>query len=124
VATGKNQSLLHSKEYTVNLTAGHYQDRFYIILSNAVNTDVMQNLVPERFKIFSFRGSFIVEIKSLFPLPGILTIYNLMGQSLLQYEIQDSGYHEFNHSLECGIYIVTFRSGNRMLSKKIFIQDS
>jgi hypothetical protein len=122
--TGKSQSLLHSKEYLVNLKAGHYQDRFYIILSNAINTEVMVSLAPENFKIFPSGGSLMVEINSPVTFPGLITIYNLMGQPLLQFEIQDNGYHEYNHTLECGIYIVTFRSGNRMISKKIFIQDS
>ncbi len=122
--TGKSQSLLNSKEYMVNLKAGHYQDRFYLILSDAINTEVMVSQAPESFKVFSSGVSIMLEINSPAPLPGFLTIYNLLGQPLLQWEIQDSGYHELYHTLDSGIYIVTFRSGNRMISKKIFIQDS
>ncbi len=120
---GESQSLLNSKEYLVNLKAGHYQDRFYLILSNAINTNVDMIQAEDGIKVYSSRGILKVEINLTIAGTGILTIYNLLGQALLEYKIESTGYYEFSPSIKDGIYIVSLWSGSNRISKKIFIQS-
>jgi len=123
VITGTNQDLLSDKQYRVNLAAGHYQDRFFLNLSNS-NTDI-PDLIPagDWINIYGSRGILKAEIKLSSFEKGTLTIYNLLGQALYIYNIYTQGYHEFGPVINDGIYIVTFHSNNRSISKKLFFQS-
>ena len=123
VITGINQDLLPEKQYKVNLIAGDYQNRFFLILSG--NTTDIPDFTPveDWIDIYSFQGILKAEIKLPSCKNGTLTIYNLLGQARFIYKIYEPGYHEFNPVIKTGFYIVTFSSNDKRFSKKIFLQS-
>jgi hypothetical protein len=122
VYSGNSQDLLYDKEYQVGLPAGDYQDRFFLNFSN--NTTAIPEVVPDDswFKIYSSHGNIMAEINLPAMDKGTLKIFNLMGGVLNIYNIYQPGYHEFSPNLASGIYIVTFISGNRMITKKVYMK--
>jgi len=124
VISGTEQELDSGSEYRVFLEAGHYQERFYLNLVN-IPTGIPDNpgTVSEYINIYSFRGILKAEIDDPSFKNGILTIYNLMGQALYKYNIYEPGYHEFSPAIKDGIYIIAFNSGNRRITKKLFIKS-
>lgn len=121
IITGLTQDLLFNKEFKVNLPAGDYQNRFFLNLSNII-TDI-PDMVPETdwFNIYSSNGILKAEINLPVCENGTLKVYNLTGQTLYIYEVNQPGYHEFSPVIKDGIYIVTFTTGNLWTSKKVFI---
>ena len=123
IVTGIRQDLLNGKEYSVSLTSGDYNSRFYLNLTS-VSTGIPE--VPANKEIFSVYSShgFIKATFNIDPGEnGILTICNITGQILDVRKILAPGYYEFDPGLSEGIYIVTFTSGNFKSSKKLFIQN-
>ena len=52
--------------------------------------------------------------------PGQVTIYNMLGQPLISYIIND-GPHEIQPNLLTGIYILVINSGNKLYTTKLII---
>ncbi len=75
------------------------------------------------FSVYSYHGILKLEILTLPATEGTLIISNLTGQMLLIKKYYEPGYYELNPALKNGIYIVSFISGTKKSSKKIFIQD-
>jgi hypothetical protein len=122
IITGSSQELYSGKEYRINLKADHYQNRFFLLLTNSI-TDI-QDLTSndDWIKINMVNGILKVEIKLPSCKNGTLEIKNILGQALFVYKIDEPGYHEFNPILKTGIYIVTFSSGKNKFSEKILFE--
>lgn len=123
IITGTNQDLLSGRQYKVKLVAGHYQERFFLNLSNSI-TDMPDLIsIEDWIKIYTVHGILKVEITLPSYKNGTLKIYNLLGQALFIYKIYEPGYHEFNPILKTGIYIITFDSDKKNIAKMFFIQS-
>jgi hypothetical protein len=123
IITGSRQELQSGRQYKINLVADHYQNRFFLLLSNNI-TDIPDLTSGEDWiKIYTARGILKVEIKLPFCKNGILKINNILGQTLFVYKIYEPGYHEFNPILKTGIYIVSFNSDKKNISEKIFFES-
>jgi len=115
--------LLSGKEYTLDLTTGLYENRFFLNFRN------LETGIPDYydgddlFSVYSYHGILKLEISTLPATEGTLFISNLTGQMLLITKYYEPGYYELNPGLKNGIYIVSFISGNKKSSKKVFIQD-
>jgi hypothetical protein len=121
ITSGVKQDLLRDKKYEVNLEYGQYENRFFLDFRN-IGTGITDPTVMDGlFNIYSSRGILKLEINSLPGANGTLTITNLNGQILLMKKYYDPGYYELIPGLKNGIYIVSFLSGTRRSSKKIFI---
>jgi hypothetical protein len=119
--TGTTQDLLYNKQYKVSLPAGNYQNRFILNLSNLTTYIPDFTSDPGSFKIYSSEGILKTEINLSDNETGTLTIWNLKGQVLFKNKIYKTGYYEYNPAIEDGIYIATFISGFRKVSKKLSI---
>ena len=123
IVAGTEQDLLPDKEYKLYLSAGEYKNRFFLNLAS-VPTDIPDVLPDnELFTIYSSHGILKAEINSLPGEDGTLMIYNLTGQTIFMKRVYEPGYHEFNPGINEGIYIVSYISGTKRSSKKIFIQN-
>jgi len=123
VLTGTEQDLLPDYEYNVHLTNGEYNNRFFINLS-AISTDIQDNSQNnEPFSVYFSEGILKTEINILNGEDGTITISNLLGQTLFNEKVYETGYHEFNPRLKYGIYIVSFRSGISISSIKMLIPN-
>lgn len=118
--TGIEQDLLSGKQYKVKLPAGHYQERFYLNLSNVPTgtTDTGEN--KDVFYIYSYYGTLFVRISIPSIREGWLSIFNLSGQLLYRYEINGEGEYQFNPNLNEGLYIISFSWDSNKITKKIY----
>ena len=119
--TGVDQNLLDGEEYSVPLVQNEYLDRFYLNIGSVATG--MQDNGPENplFNIYCSNGVIKAEIGSLRNDRGILTIYNLLGQTVYVQNFNGSGTFEIGANIGNGIYIVRLVSGNRFISRKIII---
>jgi hypothetical protein len=122
--TGISINLNPDKQYKVYLPAGDYQNRFFLNLSGT-NTDIPEGVLTDYFwfRAFASAGILRTEISLSGGKSGNLVISNFKGQVLFSRKVNNPGHIEFRpHSGE-GIYIVTFTSGKRKISKKIFFKN-
>lgn len=123
MVTGTEQTLLSDNKFEINLPAGTYDNRFFLNMSD-IKTDITStNADPDLLSVYYSYGVMKAEINLLNGKDGVLLITNFYGQTISSDKIYEAGYHELQHNLEKGLYIVTFISGNVKSSKKIFINN-
>ncbi len=118
--TGINQSLLPDQEYKVQLKAGEHHNRFSLKLINNLvdNPEDLSSL----FGVFSSDGIVKVTIKTLESNSGEISLFNLMGQQVYTTNVNEEGSFEFRPQLNTGVYIVSYFTGDKKESKRLFIQ--
>ena len=121
LATGVEQDLLADREYTVFLSAGDHNDRFFLHLTNTPAGEHIVSSEPGTFSIHCYRGM----VRAEFHLPpgetGTLMIHNLPGKTLFTEKIFEPGSLEFYPGLINGIYIATFFTGSTRYTEKLMI---
>jgi hypothetical protein len=116
--TGSEQDLKSGKEYSVDLAAGEYNNRFYINF-HEINTGIENNTMENGlFRIYGSNGILKMEIISMPSREGTLRLYDLTGQVLLVRDYYEPGFYELSTNLKKGLYIAGFRSGKRSASVK------
>jgi fibronectin-binding autotransporter adhesin len=120
---GITKDLLPDREYKLYLTTGEYLNRFFLNLSTIATGVNDPNSGTDMFSVYSSHGVLKTEINILSGKEGTLKITNLTGQTIYLAKVYDQGYHEFNPGIKDGIYIVSYITGNKRFSKKIFIFD-
>lgn len=123
VAAETNQELLPDQFYEVSLAAGQYLNRFYLDFKNLDTAIPEYPAEDDVFSIYSSHGILKLDINRLAGADGTLMITSLAGQNLLIKKYYEPGYYELSPGLKNGIYIVSFTSGTKRSSKKVFIQD-
>jgi hypothetical protein len=121
IAAMVEQDLLPDKDYRVSLTTGQYENRFFLNFRNSGTGITDYTGGSDLFSIYSSNGILKLEIYSLSGADGTLMICDLTGQILSIKKFYEPGYYEFNPGLINGIYIVSFLSGTKRSSEKIFI---
>ncbi len=118
-----NQRLSTDTDYAVWLEPGEYHNRFFLDI-NMVTTDISDdNPAPELFRAFASDGFLRVDIFENPVGKGVLIITNILGQLVEKHNIHTSGHFEFHTAFGNGLYIVSYNSGKRIESKKIFIRN-
>ena len=123
IVTGIKQNLLNDEQYEVNLDYGQYENRFFLDFRNILTGIPEYPIKDDLFKIYCSHGILKLEINTLAGADGTLMITNLTGQVLVVKNYFEPGYYELNPGLINGIYIVSFSSGKKRSSQKIFIQN-
>jgi hypothetical protein len=121
IIAGKDQNLLNNQEYTISLSEGEYNNRFFLNLSNSITGIPDNNPLSELYTIYYSQGVLKANITNLYGGEGTLLICNILGQIFLTDKIYTEGYHEISRHLKDGIYITVFTSGNTRVTKKILI---
>ena len=115
------QDLLSGKDYRLDLTTGQYENRFFLNFRN-IGTGIPDNTAgDDLFSVYCSHGILKLKISTLPAAEGTLIISNLTGQVPLIKKYYEPGYYELNPGLKNGVYIVSFLSGTKRCSKKIFI---
>lgn len=124
VSAKTEHDLLSGKDYRLDLTTGLYENRFFLNFRN-IGTGITDNTGggDDLFTVYCSHGILKIKIHSLPAAEGILIISNLTGQLPLIKKYYEPGYYELNPGLKSGIYIISFLSGTRRSSKKVFIQN-
>ncbi|MDP4223930.1 MAG: T9SS type A sorting domain-containing protein, partial [Bacteroidota bacterium] len=124
LASGKEQDLLHGGVYRVFLTAGEYQDRFVLNLSETATVIPETGTGNDLFSVYATHRIIKMQLNLDGKTSGNhLTITNLTGQIMIIKKNLQTGYQEFDSGLKDGFYIVTFTSGNYSVSRKILIKN-
>jgi fibronectin-binding autotransporter adhesin len=123
LVSGTENDLLNNKEYRVSLEAGEYKNRFLLNLmrKGTEPPDTSSNNDP--FTVYNSRGIVKAYVNTDKTGSGLLSIYNLTGQVLINKRISAPGNYEFDHGFKNGIYIVSFVTKTYQNSRKIFIQN-
>lgn len=122
LVTGTEQDLLNGNTYKVTLPAGHYQERFYLNLANTPTAIPAPAAQADDVSIYTYHGILKAKINLPWFRNGMLTIFNLSGQMLYKYPINSPGEYELHPALRDGLYIVSFTTETRKISKKLFFQ--
>ncbi len=120
LAMGTVTDLINDKEYTVNLISGEYLNRFVLDIGSVMTSIPETSSGENIFSAWSWEGLLKMNIKRIFSGSGLLKIFNLTGQILLEKRYDAPGLYEFNPGLKDGFYIVSFYSGRIMKSVKIY----
>lgn len=116
------QDLLSGKDYRLDMTTGLYENRFFLNFRNLGTGIPDYKAGDDLFSVYCSHGILKLEINTLPSTEGTLIISNLTGQVPLIKKYYEPGYYELNPRLKNGVYIVSFLSGTKRCSKKIFIQ--
>ena len=132
--TGAQERLTEDFEYTVQLEAGEYHGRFSIGLLeietvitdiDTVITDIQEPKQPaELFTAYPSFGLIKARIFDIQGHSGVISLYNLSGRMIFNQVIPATGDYEFQAPDTPGLYIVTYVSGSRAGSIKLFIGKS
>jgi hypothetical protein len=119
---GQTIALSTNNYYTVFLKAGEYQGRFFLNF-NDISTSLNDVATEEgTINIYSVRNIIKIDINDLNAGKGEIFIMNLSGQVLYQKEYYYQGHYEILTSVNDGIYIARYISGDRIVSKKLIIR--
>lgn len=111
---------LKKGEYSVFLEAGEYNNRFSIEFED-MTTGTDPEVEAATFRAYSSQGKIIADIYCGTS-TGTVKISNLTGQVVLTEKIYSEGRYEFSPGVKTGIYIITYVSGNRRISQRLFIK--
>ena len=123
IITGSRQELQSGKQYKINLTADHYQNRFYLNLSRNITDIPDLPSIEDWIKIYAVKGILKVDIRLQSLKSGTIQISSLLGKTLVFYKIFEPGNYKFNPGLKPGIYIVTFNYDKKSISEKLFFES-
>lgn len=120
--TATNKKLTPGDSYTVNLASGEYHQRFFLDI-NPLATSVAET--ESDLNLFSVSQAGDALRVNIFkpPSPGAgISIMNLVGQLLRKENVTREGIHEYSTPASEGIYLITYKSGSLVSTRKIFIR--
>jgi len=114
----KRIDLRQTPAYTFRFGGGIENNRFELHFGNT--TTSIESRIENAFAtIYSAQNQLFVRIDDSNFKHGMLSVYNLLGERLMQQQILDAGLHTIEMNLQSGIYIVKLESENLIVSKKI-----
>jgi hypothetical protein len=122
--TGVKQDLQNAPPYRLYLSAGDYENRFYLNFSTtplvSVGTPGTTPGMPV-FKAYSAGGNLFVNAGLHGGDKGELRVINIVGQVILRQEIGGDTYQQVQSNFAQGIYLVNFYTSGGTQTKKILI---
>ena len=119
--TGIRHEMETTGDFRTFLEAGVYNNRFFIQFSGTATNLPEVEALP--FLVYHSAGVLRARISGVVNNRGVLTVTNMLGQTMFVGTVHEDGYHEFTPVLKTGIYIVSFTTGNRRVSQRIFIRE-
>jgi hypothetical protein len=116
-----DKDLLSGKNYSLDLTTGQYENRFFLNFRNIGTGIIDYTASDDLLSVYCSHGILKLKINTLPAEEGTLIISNLTGQVNLIKKYYEPGYYELNPGVKNGVYIISFLSGTNRYSKKIFI---
>ncbi|WP_436484157.1 T9SS type A sorting domain-containing protein [Chitinophaga sp. ARDCPP14] len=119
--TGKTEELQQYAKYRVYLDAGTYENRFSLVFRhNGTTTSPSSEPVFRAYSIGRVLYGYFDKV------PGEkcrITISNLLGQVLWRQDVTGNGQHVIGKQYSSGMYIVSFYTDDKVVSKKVFISN-
>lgn len=111
---------LEKETFTTTLSAGDYENRFYIVFKNAQSALSNDDVLLDNYQIYTNQNDLIIKLNN-FEINN-LKIYNILGQVVL--EKNDVSNMEMSvpiGQLDQGIYIVKVNTEKGLINKKIIL---
>ncbi|MFN8242203.1 MAG: hypothetical protein U0X39_15790 [Bacteroidales bacterium] len=121
--SGKTVLLTCGTQFEVYLLAGEYNDRFVINIPQVATLVDDGERVAEVFTIRQQDSNLEVDINELDQTGSLLIITNISGQILVNMEISYPGHFDIPAPAKAGVYITSFVSGDKRVSKKLIIRE-
>ncbi|HNY03854.1 MAG TPA: T9SS type A sorting domain-containing protein, partial [Bacteroidales bacterium] len=119
--TGVRQNVALHPEYQAVLAPGCYNHRFSVLFSRG---DLRrQPGQGEAFMIYSFRNRLFVYSTLETGQTAELTLFNLLGQRMMQRTLSVNGYLETDLEYPAGLYIANIRCGETVLTRKLYLTN-
>lgn len=119
--TGANVNLLPDQNYRITLNAGDYNDRFFLAFlkgTTGIDVPAAQNKI---FTAYSVNNVLKATINLVEDRRGTITVFDLAGRPLYITEVNEAGYYEFETGIMHGIYIVSYITGGKSNTTKLFM---
>jgi len=119
--TGKSEELRQYARYRVYLDAGTYEQRFSLVFRN--NGTVSPPSPEPVFRAYSV-GKMLYGYFDKVPGEKCrITVSNLLGQVLWRKDVTGNGQHVIGAQYSSGLYIVSFYTDDKVVSRKVFINN-
>jgi len=105
--------------YTFNTTSGQFNNRF-VVHFNTLATETFNEMGPNDTKIYAYGNA--VYITNIFGNSSDLTIYNMLGQPVLNQQLKSNILKKINTNLSAGTYLVKVTGNDRIISQKVYIK--
>ncbi len=117
--TGKIQDLRAQPAMTVTQGPGSPADRFLLLLNGVTNVEEIQG-GNEGIEIYSSDGRIMIKTDN--PDKLDVSVYNILGQTMLRKTIYNQTNIELDLTGKPGYYLVTARNKNGTKAKKVFVR--
>lgn len=121
--TGIKLNFKDSDENKVYLESGEYNDRFSLHLLKTTTDITDYTHINTMFDAYMYNEKLRIDVKLLPANKGLLIVRNILGQIVLESDINEIGLYEFKLNVNSGIYFVSLMSGNIRNTKKIIIRN-
>lgn len=85
--------------------------------------DLIEIGLPEAmaasYKVWNSRNAFVIESNAT---SFTFSVFNLMGQPLLQQQINGAGNHTVSHQLAAGVYVIRFQNSAGSFATKVIVR--
>jgi hypothetical protein len=119
--TGANVNLLPDQNYRVTLNAGDYNDRFFLAFlkgTTGIDDPVAHDKLFTAYSVNSILKATITLVEGR---RGTITVFDLAGRPVYITEVHEAGYYEFETETRQGIYIVSYLTGDKSASTKLYM---
>jgi hypothetical protein len=116
---GLHQNLTLDPECRIHLISGEYINRFYILFSDH---DLRFKPAPEDiFHVYS-AGNRIFAYCNVATGEAVgLSIHDMLSREVYKIELEGNGYHELNVNVITGLYLISLKASEGMLTKKLML---
>jgi len=116
---GITRELSLNSEYALELKSGEHLNRFYLKFVPALTSVNRQAEDSGIFEAVNSGGIMRLIIGKVEGSYGIVRVYDLSGRLLHEMTVREPGNHDLAMQKEPGLYIITYRTGNIAVSKKV-----
>ena len=100
---------------TVNPTNGLGEPIFIDLTDNGVEEEVASNV-----KIWNSDNEFVIENSD--NAHYMMTVYNILGQPMMQQQINAGSTERISHSLAAGVYVISLQNTQSIVSVKVIVR--
>lgn len=116
-AKTRSRHILDEKmKYRVQLDAGDYENRFFLMFNETQFPDV-----EGIFNAYAKDGKLQLLIEGIGNEKCDVSITNMLGQVILRKHFDSKGRYEIDSPFSSGVYVVSFYVNNHVFSQKIYI---
>jgi hypothetical protein len=117
--SGQTYNLRTQTEVILNHSPDNSPERFLLYINGATSIEEILN-EDNNIEIYSYADRIFIQTKTEGDLQ--ISVYNLLGQTLLSKRFTDQSNIDLRLNKEPGLYIISIQTDNEIKTKKIFIE--